>query len=236
MPSPLLPFRLIFGAILLATAHSSLALDPSPTPAALLQKMRGTYATLQSYRDETSVRFRNPDGAAGAQAECKIWFQRPRFFRIDGESRRAPDAPAKREVIWSNEKMARSWSTTNPVTLLDKIQLAGSKMFGTYAYHIPTLLEPGFGGPRRLDQLETPQLTGAETLEGVDCHRIRGTWQGDPYEIWLGQNDFLVHKIVADYKGYVMEEIHRQIATDENIPKEIFQFAPEKDAGAALKK
>ena len=198
--------------------------------------MRVTYANLQSYHDLTSVRFRNPDGSAGAQAGCKIWFQRPRFFRIDGESRRAPDAPSKREVIWSNETAARSWSTTEPVAVLPAIKLAGSKMFGTYAYHIPTLLEAGFGGPRRLHQLEAVELAGEENFEDVACYHLRGTWQGDPYEIWLGRDDFLVRKIVANYQGYEMEEVHRAIATDENIPKEIFQFAPEQDAVAPPKK
>ena len=215
----------LLGLILAATAPLC-AQENAP---ALLKRMQVAYSTLQSYSDVTSVRFRNPDGADGAQAECKIWFQRPAFFRIDGESRRAPDAPTKREVIWSDGKQVRSWSTTDPVTTHAKVQLAGSKMFGTYAYHIPTLLEASYGGPRRLHQLDGASVIGQENFEGADCYRVHGDWQGDPYEVWLGREDFLVHKIVAIYKGYEMEEIHRQISVEQNIPKEIFHFAPEKE-------
>lgn len=197
--------------------------------------MESTYAALQSYSDSISVHFRNPDGAAGAEAECKLWFARPNFFRIDGNSRRAPGAPPKREVIWSNEESARSWSTATPVTMLTKIQLAGSKMFGTYAYHVPTLLEASYGGPRRLHQLDAPALNGEENVEGADCFRIKGEWQGDPYEVWLGKTDSLVHKVVANYKGYEMEEIHRNIAINPDIPKEIFHFAPENEAAPRKK-
>jgi len=196
----------------------------------LLKQMEAAYAAAKSYRDTISVRFRNPDGGEGAQAECKVWFVRPDDFRIDGQSRRAPDAPPKREVIWANAATARSWSTTNPVTMRSKVQLAGSKMFGTYAYHIPTLLEASYGGPHRLHQLEQPTLVGEENFEGVECYRIRGDWQGDPYEVWLGKTDFLVRKITAYYKGYGMEEIHRDIAINEVISKETFEFAPENEA------
>ncbi|HEV3410816.1 MAG TPA: DUF2092 domain-containing protein [Chthoniobacterales bacterium] len=197
---------------------------------ALLQQMEAKYAALKSYQDTTVARYRNPDGAAGAQAECKIWFSRPSFFRIDGESRRAPDAPPRREVIWSDGETSRAWSTARAVTNLPKIQLAGSKMFGTYAYHVPTLLNATYGGERRLHQLTAAKLNGEETIDGVVCHRIKGEWLGDPYEVWLGKTDFLVRKIVANYKGYEMEETHRDIVVDQPILKKVFLFAPEKEA------
>lgn len=219
---------LLFLAIALAARAEEEA-------ASLLKKMQAAYSAVSSYSDEISVHFRNPDLSAGAQAEGKVWFQRPSLFRIDAQSRRAPDAPPKREVMWADGKSVRSWSTTNPVSTHAKVQLAGSKMFGTYAYHVPTLLDASFGGPRRLHQLDDPTMNGEEIFEGTDCYRIRGTWLGDPYEVWLGKNDFFVRKINADYKGYGMEEIHRHIAIDQNIPKEAFQFAPEKDAAPAKK-
>lgn len=219
--------RLLLIVSLLAAVSPVFAQEDA---AVLLKKMQVAYSTLQSYSDTISVRFGNPDGAEGAQAECKLWFQRPSFFRIDGESRRAPDAPPKREVIWSDGKDVRSWSVTEPVTTHTKVQLAGSKMFGTYAYHIPTLLEASYGGRRRLHQLDQPTLVGEENFEGTECYRLRGEWQGDPYEVWIAKEDFLVRKIVANYKGYEMEEIHRQISVEQNIPKEIFHFVPEKEA------
>jgi len=206
------------------------------TAQSVLKKMAARYAAMKSYSDTISVHYRNTDGTEGASAECKIWFDRPVWFRIDGESRRAPDAPPKREVIWCDGKTTRSWSTGYAVTILNRIQLAGSKMFGTYAYHIPTLLQVSYAGPRRLNNLDSPTLADEETIDGVECLHVRGTWMGDPYEVWLGKNDFVVRKITAIYGGFGMEELHRNIVIDQPIPIETFQFEPEKEMAAPKKK
>ena len=203
---------------------------------AVLEKMAATYAAMKSYSDTVTVHYRNPDGTEGASAECKIWFDRPIWFRIDGESRRAPDAPPKREVIWCDGKTTRSWSTASAVTTLSKIQLAGSKMFGTYAYHIPTLLQQSYSGPRRLNNLDKPTLAEEETIDGVECLHVRGEWLRDPYEVWLGKDDSVVRKITAIYRGYGMEELHHNIAINPTIPIATFQFEPEKETAAPAKK
>ena len=221
----------LFASLTLLNASAQ---DVTTNPAqALLKQMEAKYAAMKSYQDTISAQFRNPDGSAGANAECKVWFSRPNFFRIDGETRRAPGAPPRREVIWSDGESTRAWSTARVVTVLTKIQLAGSKMFGTYAYHVPTLIERTYGGKQRLHELTSSTLVGEETIDGVVCHRIRGTWLGDPYEVWLGKDDLLVRKITADYKGYAMEELHRDIVVDQPIQKRVFQFAPEEEAAAA---
>ncbi|MDQ6912089.1 MAG: DUF2092 domain-containing protein [Verrucomicrobiota bacterium] len=201
----------------------------------ILEKMAATYAAMQSYSDTIIVHYRNPDGTEGGNAECKIWFDRPIWFRIDGESRMTPDAPPKREVIWCDGKTTRSWTTARAVTTLSHIQLAGSKMFGAYAYHIPTLLQKSYAGPRRLNNLDSPALAEEETIDGVECFHLRGKWFKDPYELWLGKNDYVVRKIAAIYRGYGMEELHRNIAINPTIPIETFQFEPEKEAAAPAK-
>ncbi|MDQ3119255.1 MAG: DUF2092 domain-containing protein [Verrucomicrobiota bacterium] len=222
----------VAAAVLVGGTQALVAQTEAPSADALLQRMEKTYGAMKAYSDIASARYRNPDGTDGAQAECKVWFVRPGLFRIDAETRRHPGAPPKREVMWSDGETARSWSTASAVTMRPKIQLAGSKMFGTYAYHIPSLLEAGFGGPRRLHQLASPALNGEETIEGVECYRVKGDWLGDPYEVWIGKADSLVHKIAANYKGYALEEMHRSIVVDETIPTEIFNFAPENESGA----
>ncbi len=232
------PFFAIVSAasFLIAGARALPAQTEAPGAEELLRQMEKTYAAMKSYSDMTLARYRNPDGAEGARAECKVWFVRPGFLRIDAESRRQEGSPPKREVMWSDGETARSWSTASAVTIRAKIQLAGSKMFGTYAYHVPTLLEASFGGPRRLHQLSSPTPNGEEVVEGVDCYRIKGEWQGDPYEIWLGKADSLVRKIVANYKGYELEELHHNITVDEAIPAEVFQFAPENESAVPRSK
>ena len=135
----------------------------------------------------------------------------------------------KREVMWCDGKTTRAWSTESAVKTLSKIQLAGSKMFGTYAYHVPTLLQPSYAGPRRLNSLDKPVLAEEEAIDGVECLHVRGEWLRDPYEVWLGKDDSVVRKITAIYRGYGMEELHHNIAINPTIPIETFQFEPEKD-------
>jgi outer membrane lipoprotein-sorting protein len=220
---------------LVAIAPTLRAQSEAPTAEAILQQMEATYAATRSYLDNSSARFRNPDGSEGTQVDFKLWFSRPKFFRIDATTRRAPDAKPVREVMWFDGEMARMWSSTSPVVARTKIQLAGSKMFGTYAYHVPTMLEASYAGPRRLHQLESTTLAGEEAVEGVDCYHVKGAWQGDPYEVWVGKEDHLVRKIVANYKGYVMEELHRDITTNHPMDMTVFRFALEEEIGPAKK-
>ena len=136
--------------------------------------MEAAYAALASYSDVTAVKYRNPDGTDRSNVEFKMWFARPARFRADAHTTRPDGSPAKREVMWTDGQNARSWSTGKAVTNLTKIQLAGSGMFGTYAYHIPTLLEPAYAGQKRLHELGAPALLGDEAVEGVECYRIQG--------------------------------------------------------------
>ncbi|HEX8679876.1 MAG TPA: DUF2092 domain-containing protein [Chthoniobacterales bacterium] len=223
------------AAAVLAFVPSSRAQSEPPTAEAILLQMESTYAGLRSYRDTSTAQFRNPDGSEGTHAEFKIWFSRPKFFRIDATTRRSADAKPVREVMWFDGETARMWSTRTPVVTRTKIQLAGSKMFGTYAYHVPTLLEASYAGPRRLHQLGSPTLAGDEAIDGVDCYHLSGEWQGDPYEVWIGKEDHLVRKIAANYKGYVMEEVHRDITTNQPMDMSAFRFAPEEEGAPPRK-
>lgn len=196
----------------------------------LLKEMAAVYAAAQSYSDSSVAHYRNLDGSERLTVDFKIWFLRPSSFRVDAESKRSEGAAPRREVLWADAAAVRTWATGKAVTTRPKVQLAGSGMFGTYAYHIPTLLQPSYGGHRRLHELSTPTLAGEEVFEGVDCHRIKGLWQSGTYEVWLGKTDHLVRKVVATHTDHQVEEIHREIAINQPIPPEVFRFAPENEA------
>ena len=219
----------------LATAASASAqtVEGPVAAEALLKRMEAAYGALASYSDVTTVKYLNPDGTDRSMVEFKMWFARPARFRADALTTRPDGSPPKREVMWTDGQNARSWSTGKAVTNLTKIQLAGSGMFGTYAYHIPTLLEPSYAGKKRLHELGAPTLRGDEAVEGVDCYRIQGQFFTDPYELWLGKRDLLVRKLVASYAGHQMEEIHRNIEANPALPGEVFKFAPENEAAPA---
>ncbi|MDQ6861226.1 MAG: DUF2092 domain-containing protein [Verrucomicrobiota bacterium] len=209
--------------------------EGSPPAETVLQEMEQTYRALRSYADTSAVAFRNPDETEGARVEFKIWFTRPHFFRLDATTHSTPEAKPLREVMWFDGQAARMWSTTMPVVTRSKIQLAGSKMFGSYAYHIPTLLEPSYAGPKRLNELTSPTLLEDEQVDGTDCYHVRGEWLSDPYELWIGKGDHLVRKILASYHGYLMEETHRELKPNLPIDPATFRFAPEEEMGPAKK-
>jgi outer membrane lipoprotein-sorting protein len=230
MPRPALCFSLAAAVHLAIGAAVQGQQVESPGAAeSHLKQMEAAYAQLQSYSDNSRVLYRNPDGSERSTVNFKIWFARPASFRIDAQSTSPTGGPARREVMWSDGEKARAWTLGKPVVNLDKIQIAGSRMFGTYAYHIPTLLEASYGGQKRIHELSSPTLAGEETVDGVECIRISGQFHGDPYELWLGKADHLVRKLVATYRGNQMEELHRDVAVNAPIPADVFKFAPENE-------
>ncbi|MGZ8939149.1 MAG: DUF2092 domain-containing protein [Limisphaerales bacterium] len=227
-PAPFLsPF---LAALLLIGSGDVRSQTAAPPAEPILQKMAEAYLAAQTYSDKNTAVYRKRDGSEQLKVDFKVWFARPGAFRVDAESRSPGGTAARREVLWADGAVTRTWATGKAVTSRPKVQLAGSGMFGTYAYHVPTLLEPSYGARRRLHELTTATVSGEELFEGVDCYRIRGQWDGDAYEVWVGKTDHLVRRIVATYADHQLEEIHREIVIDAPIPKETFRFAPEDEA------
>ena len=223
-------FIAVMAGVSLVQSHAQTVESGPVSAESLLRQMAAAYARAQTYSDNSAVVYRNPDGTERSRVSFRIWFARPGRFRIDAQSTRADGGASRREVMWADGEKARAWASDKPVVNLDKIQIAGSRMFGTYAYHVPTLLEASYGGSKRIHELSSPELAGEETLDGVECHRIRGQFHGDPYELWLGKSDHLLRKVVATYAGNQMEETHREVTVNAPIPPQMFQFAPENEA------
>ena len=227
-------FAPAFALLLIAAlpVHAQ-APEANPTPdkraAALLALMAHAYEEMDSYSDTSTAIYRNPDGSERLHVDFKIWFSRPNEFRIDASSKTPKSKAPRREVMWTNGTAARSWASDKAVTSSAKIKIIGSRMFGTYAYHIPTLLEESYGGAQRLHNMTAPAFVAEEEVDGVRCYRIRGTWMGDEYDVWLGTVDNLVRKITAKYRDHQLEEIHRDISVNQPIDKAVFRFAPEEE-------
>ena len=217
------------AACLLLAAFDLGAQTEPRTPEAILQEAATAYAAIQSYSDSGTVVYRKPDGSERLTVAFHVWFERPAHFRIDAESRAPGREKGRREVMWSDGAAARTWASDKPVASHAKVKLVGSGMFGAYAYHVPTLLEATYGGHRRLNDLKAPSLIGEEKLGEIDCYRIKGDWEGDTYEVWIGKGDLLVRKIAAKYSDHTLEEVHREITLNQPIPREVFHFAPENE-------
>lgn len=227
---------LIAIVVALLAAPSAFAQADPLTPESILQKTEEAYRDLNSYSDTGVANYRNPDGSDRLTVEFRIWFARPSAFRIDAQSKAPASKTPRREVMWTDGSVVRTWATDKTVSSQSKVQIAGSGMFGTYAYHVPTLLEASYGGERRIHNLNAPKLVGEETFEGTDCFRIAGEWQGAAHELWIGKADHLIRKLVAKYRDHEMEEIHRDVAPNVAIPLEVFRFAPETEAAPPPKK
>ena len=227
---------LIAVAVALLAARSGFAQGDALTPESILQKTEQAYRELNSYSDTGVANYRNPDGSERLSVTFRMWFARPSAFRLDAESKAPASKSPRREVMWTDGSVVRTWATDKTVSSQSKVQIAGSGMFGTYAYHVPTLLEASYGGERRIHNLNAPKLVGEESFEGTDCYRIAGEWQGAPHELWIRKSDHLIRKLVAKYRDHEMEEIHRDVVPNAAIPLEVFRFAPEKEAASPAKK
>ena len=230
------PIIAVSAGVWAVTFASAYGQSDAPTADSILQRMATAYAEAHSYADNSVANYRNTDGSERLHVEFRIWFARPAHFRIDAQSTPPGGGTPRREVMWSDGTTARSWASDKPVTSRPKVKLAGSGMFGTYAYHVPTMIEPNYGGPKRLHEMRSATLAGEENFEGTDCYRITGDWQGGLYELWIGKTDHLIRKLVAKYRDHEMEEIHREIALNTAIPLQVFRFAPEKEAAPPAKK
>ena len=240
-------FLVPLAALVMVSPLRAQTPEPSPTPApqpsapaepppapdkraeALLALMVQTYADLQSYSDSSTAIYHNRDGSERLRVEFKTWYVRPNEFRIDASSRTPSSKVPRREVMWTNGTAARAWASDRAVKSTEKVKIIASGMFGTYAYHVPTLLDESYGGAQRLNNITSPTFVGEEVVDGISCYRIKGTWVGDPYEIWLGTVDNMVRKITAKYQDHQLEELHRDIAVNQDIPTEVFRFAPEQE-------
>lgn len=217
---------------LLFFAAPIFAQDASPAAGSaekILRQMLDTYAGASSYSDVGTATYRGLDDTPGPVASFRVWFARPNKFRIDASTVSPGLTVPRREVLWADGQKIRSWSTARAVKSLTSVQLVGSGLFGTYAYHVPTLLNEDYAARSRIHQLEEPTVVGEEEFEGTPCVRIAGKFLGDSYELWVGKDDHLVRKIVARYRDHVLEEIHREIAVNQPLPPEVFNFAPEEE-------
>ena len=185
---------LLFGAGTLGAQDVSV--EP-PDAHALLKEMAESYAAVTTYSDVGTAIYRNADGSENLSVKFRLWLARPGSFRVDAESTKPGSKSARREVLWTDGRTIRRWATHRPVSTLPRVQLVGSGMFGTYAYHVPTLLEVKYGAKRRLNDLTLPKLVGSEAINGVDCYEVSGQWEGDKYSIWIGKEEHRVRKMVA---------------------------------------
>jgi hypothetical protein len=69
-------------------------------------------------------------------------------------------------------------------------------------------------------------LSTDENIGGKDCFYVIGNHpiSGTECHLWIGKDDYLIHKLIKKTKAGVIEIIYHNIFVDINIPKTTFNL------------
>jgi RNA polymerase sigma factor (sigma-70 family) len=227
------------------TERSQPALRPGPraTPTAknaeqILQKMAAAYAALYSYQDSGEVSEKNTDGKSHQKVTFRTFFRRSDQFRFDWIHTRSSFIVTQWTArIWTEGKRAFfSWSLEpNSVRQfnLDSAILVHTGVSLGSSVHVPCFFLDDKDRARifSLAGLQAPLLVEEEEVEGTLCYVIKGQHpNSSPYELWIGENDFLLRKISTVWPlslwnkterspgpNLQLEEIHREIRINGDV-------------------
>lgn len=224
--------KLILGGLMAPLAGIAQAEDAS----SILARAKQRYLGLKTYQDLGSVRYRLVDSEQEVNFETA--FVRPGTFRF-AWSKGHPFPPLRqfvtRNVIWSDGEAAYTWTKYPgrvPIERKDKSlasAVAGATGVSSRSAHvIATLLmadlwrEEPYGDS--VLNLKGAQLVGAESIDGVESYRVRGTdWRDDPIDLWLGKEDFMMRRSERILAGTKYIEERTGIVIDANIPASRFR-------------
>ena len=220
----------LFGLCLLLMMGSQVGVSQNAdtTPQAVMQKMAATYAGASSYQDTGFVADNIKDGRpVETTLTFETYFQRPRQFRFAWIDLSLAAWREKKNAVWSDGQQTYSlyrWESNHP-RQSQSISLAISAATGVSrgaAQTVSALLMEDVNGVR-LTELSELSLLSRENFEGQDCYVIRGYWNRQPVDLWIGTSDYLIRKVRSrngdeTYK----EEIHRNIQLNAKLPPEVF--------------
>lgn len=198
------------------------------TPQEIFANVTAAYSRVASYRDRGVVLVRLTEAAPG-EILFRTWFARPRQFRFDFRLHH-PYPPLRHIVTNCSVRCAGETAThwcdrpageeTRPL----EIAIAGATGISHGSAHtISNLLMPDVVRGTRLNDLERAQYQGSELFEGVQCHVVSGYYMDDmACRAWVGESDWLVRKVWSDLGLGASEEIHRDIAVNDDIPVNTF--------------
>lgn len=220
-------------------------------PAILIADMIQRYATCRSYQDSGVVQINVKGVPIGNPMSFKTRFLRPDHFRFEwtqtwNEPKFKADGTfttrrvSGTSLIWCTPAGVREFydstvslegGTIKPVENLDLAVAGATGVSLGAAQTIPSLLTTRIHA-FRLTELQTLSLLPEAKFAGVACHHITGRRIKPPcnYELWIGKSDLLLRKIrwsVANPADTV-EESHRDIRINADIPMKAFEFAPHK--------
>lgn len=205
-----------------------------PDATRILNNMFRVYSRIASYQDEGILVTTNdePTGGTIEKMPFKTSFKRPNLFRFEWTDYGITKL-GRTKMIWFNGKEAFTYWEPDSYEKEESLSMAVAGATGISSRTVNTisdLLLPDELGGSSLKTLEKVSLLGEEVIEGVRCYRIKATETGDPLELWVGKNDFLLRKLRRETKFpdrlWIREETRRKIQVDQSIPEVVFNYKP----------
>ena len=200
----------------------------------ILTNMFRVYSRLASYQDEGILVTTNdePTGGTIEKMPFKTFFKRPNLFRFEWTDFGITKL-GRTKLIWFNGKDAYTYWEPDLYEKSESLRLAVAGATGVTSRTVNTLsdlLLPDELGGSSLKMLVKVSLLGEDVVEGVRCYRIKATEMGDPLELWVGKNDFLLRKLRRETKYRdqvsIAEEVRRKIQVDHSISEIVFNYKP----------
>ncbi len=212
-----------------------------PEPVELLEKVRATYAALESYSDQGTIQLEEqPPGATMIRERYSFVtrYEAPRRFYFD--FRKGADATAERFAIWCKGDAFNSWWSATKVKEqyppgqgTQAFAMATLPTSGT-ALLIPPLLFQKAGLQGALMTMTEPKYGGTQKLGGRLVHLLTGSVKLNHWNdtvrvttIWVDAETLMVRKVFEDTPTGQGEAIQRATTTLDPVPNarlEIAQF------------
>lgn len=205
-----------------------------PDATNIINNMFKVYSRLDSYQDEGILITTNdePTGGTIEKMPFNTFFKRPNLFRFEWTEFLITKL-GRKHVIWFNGNEAFTYWEPDRYEKEESLQLAVAGATGVSYGTVNTvsdLLSPDEFGSSTLKRLMKVSLSGEETFEGVRCYRINALENGEPVELWVGKNDFLLRKLRRETKlgdtVSIKEEIRRKLQINQAIPEVVFNYKP----------
>lgn len=200
----------------------------------ILNNMFRVYSRLVAYKDEGILVTTNdePTGGTIEKMPFKTFFKRPSLFRFEWTDYGITKL-GRTKLIWFNGKEAFTYWEPDSYEKEESLSLAIGGATGITSRTVNTisdLLLPEERGGSSLKRLTKVFLLGEEVFEGVRCYRLKASEMGEPLELWVGKNDFLLRKLRRESKDddrlSITEEIRRKIQVNQSIPEVVFNYEP----------
>lgn len=201
----------------------------------ILNNVFRVYSRLASYQDE-GILITTKDEATGGTIEkmpFKTFFKRPELIRFEWIDFGITKL-GQTNLIWFNGKEAFMYWEPDYYEKKESLHLAIAGATGITSRTVTTvfdLLLLDDVGNSTLKTLDKISLLGEEMFEGVRCYHIKAIEaSGEPFEVWIGKNDFLLRKLRREMKSsgltWIYEEIRRKIQVNQSIQDVVFNYKP----------